>query len=344
MKKILLILILLPALARSAVLTVCASGCDHTSIASAYAAAGSTDIIEIQEDRTEGLTVNKNIAGLQSDTGARTWDNTGSGGSHTLIFTTGVTQAITVRNIILDHSSGNADTFRINGRSAGGKVFIQDVHLIHSSGSGSEVVNDIAAGNAVDNMVFERVTFEGNGADDNFRSTAGTTAGMYRFQSCWFNDGDISIRIPVSTSNIVAKVYNCTISNAAIGMSLGQRGDFQNNVFVNNADDLSLTGASEDVADFSTNAFEEQTDTGGFGADNIFGIVDTDNFTDPDAGDFTVKGIASPIYNSGVTLVTVLDDLLGVSRPQNGVYDIGSYEGVFKFLILDTDRTRRGIR
>jgi len=52
---------------RAATITVCASGCDETTIGDAVTAAGATDIIEIQENRTETISLSKNIAAITSD-------------------------------------------------------------------------------------------------------------------------------------------------------------------------------------------------------------------------------------------------------------------------------------
>ncbi len=48
-------------------------------------------------------------------------------------------------------------------------------------------------------------------------------------------------------------------------------------------------------------------------------------FTDPGSGDYSVQS-GSPAVNAGTTVDFVTSDYLGISRPQEGVYDIGAYE------------------
>jgi parallel beta-helix repeat protein len=50
-------------------------------------------------------------------------------------------------------------------------------------------------------------------------------------------------------------------------------------------------------------------------------------FVNPAANDYRLKP-GSPAVNAGATLPQVADDLLGVKRPQGGLYDIGCYESM----------------
>lgn len=63
--------------------------------------------------------------------------------------------------------------------------------------------------------------------------------------------------------------------------------------------------------------------TGTTATNNLLGVNPL--FVNPAAGNFQIA-LGSPALNTGVTLVAVPTDILGVTRPQRGAYDIGAYE------------------
>jgi|SRR5215471_519293 len=63
--------------------------------------------------------------------------------------------------------------------------------------------------------------------------------------------------------------------------------------------------------------------TGTIVNNNLIGVDPL--FIDPTSGNFQIKD-NSPAYNQGISLNTVPTDILGVSRPQYSIYDIGAYE------------------
>jgi len=343
MRILLLLLVLLPAIARPAILTVCASGCDHTTIASAISAAGATDIVQLNENITEVVSLSKNIAEITSDNGARVWDGTGSGGSHTLSIGAGLTQAFKLHNLIIDHSSMGADTIALNGRAAGQAVTFEDLIIKHSSGTGQQLFREATSGIAADEVIFNRCEFIADSGDDCITNVSNTVVDAYTIKNCILRDGLMGYDSP-STTNAHVKFYNNTVVGNATGADVNLRGDFQNNIFANNTDDVVL-GANSDKADFITNAFEEQTDSGGFGSGNIFGITSNDEFADEGSNDFHLKAGAQSI-DAGTVIAVVTVDYDGVSRPQGSSYDIGAYEFIppDDFLMLDSDLARRGIQ
>ncbi len=308
--------------------TVCSSGCDFISIQTAIDDAGTADadIIELQENIVETVTLNVNIAAIRSDATRRTWDGTGSGSSHTLEFQDGLTQLVTITNIKLTHSSGNANVVKITSRAAGQKILFEGVEFDHSSTSSSTVIEDTNGGLAADEVKLNRCLITGTSGDTGFRSNASTIANAYEIKNSIFHGMARGIRFDGVTTNSVLTLFNNTIEGTGTqGFEVNSRGDFKNNVFANNTSDINFIGSSN-VADLVTNAFEQQTDTGGFGADNIFGITSTDEFVDETTDDFHVKNASSQIFNSGTTIGSVTEDFDQVSRPQGSDYDIGAYE------------------
>ena len=55
--------------------------------------------------------------------------------------------------------------------------------------------------------------------------------------------------------------------------------------------------------------------------------LDNDDFTNAGSADFSLL-VTSDAIDAGQTIAGVTDDIIGTSRPQNSVYDIGAYEYV----------------
>lgn len=296
--------------------TVCLSGCDFTTISAAIAASGASDIIEIQEDISEAVVLDSNIAQFQSDTGSRRWYNA----SHVLQLDNGLTQAVTVTGLVLDCTS-TSNAIKWTNVGSGGELHVIDCTLKSNGGDGFKEVVALTSSNKI---VFEKVIFDGySQTGDDGIDVDETEVGMLAVENCLFKDWSLDgVCQNGSTTNNVASILNCTIENCnQDGININSRATVTNCLFTNNTDDVDL-GGSADNADFTYCAFEEQTDDP-FGSNNIFGITSTDEYTNEGADDFTLKDTAQS-RNAG-TNTGLTDDLAGDSRPVDD-YDIGAYE------------------
>ena len=193
--------------------TVCSSGCDFISIQTAIddAETADADIIELKGNIVETVTLNVNIAAIRSDATRRTWDGTGSGSSHTLEFQDGLTQLVTITNIKLTHSSGNANVVKITSRAAGQKILFEGVEFDHSSTSSSTVIEDTNGGLAADEVKLNRCLITGTSGDTGFRSNASTIANAYEIKNSIFHGMARGIRFDGVTTNSVLTLFNNTI-------------------------------------------------------------------------------------------------------------------------------------
>ena len=315
MKKLLLILMLMPSLVNSITLTVCDPGCDFTSIAAAIAASGATDDIDLQENITEGAILN-----IFSSNGS-TWNETGGASSENFEIQSGLTQTLTLHD--LDWTGSAGAIIRWVSAGSGSQVIVEDCTVL----PGVDFMRQVATLTTTDQLIIRRNNSVGGARPFIRMQQAGvSTVLVYNNIVRDNTEGNGAIRIDTNSSNSVMRIYNNTFENNLRSIQTVQRGDYKNNLFANNTDDINVSG-SADLADFVTNAFEEQTDTGGFGSGNIFGITSTDEFTNEAADDFHLKGGANS-RNTGTDLSgTVDDDFDGKPRPLEGTHDIGAELG-----------------
>jgi hypothetical protein len=117
-------------------------------------------------------------------------------------------------------------------------------------------------------------------------------------------------------------VYNNTISNGNVGIvkSTGGIGYAQNNVLFNNNDDFAGAFALLDH-----NASDDGDGTNAISLGSSTAIWKA-TFTDYENGDFSIRNMASPLYNAGTPIISVTSDILGTPRPYYEAYDIGAFE------------------
>lgn len=306
-----------------AVLTVCSSGCDHTTVAAAIAAAGATDIIEIQESIDETVSLSKNIAEIRGTSTAIIWSHSSNTGGQVLSIQSGLTQAFLIRDITIQQNN-NGVGIRWSGIGSGSSVECRDMKFNQTGGLDALRVTSTMT--TVDQLFVQRCEFIGGaGSDAGIRIQAANSANTVRVQNCTFRDLIFGFRLDDTSTTSRTNIYNCTIENCGTGLQTNNRGDYKNNLFINNTSDINFLGSS-DVVDLVNNAFEEQTDTGGFGANNIFGITSTDEVVDEVNHDFHLKS-GSQSREAGFDLSGVFtDDFNGTTRPQETNFDIGALE------------------
>jgi hypothetical protein len=311
-----------------ATLTVCASGCDYTTLGAAVSAAAAIDIIELQVDVTENIAISKNITEICGTNSTITLNGTGNGAQDTLELQNGIQQLLTFRNLIINHSSGTARTIFISSINASGSLKFVDCEIKHTSGTESAYLfcqTNIHAGF----FTAERTAFYGNSTADAVVFNNATTASSIRFDNCGFFDhtgGGHGLELTASTANSVLTLNYCNFNNNGQGLDIDCASTVKNCIFTNNTTDLDVTGTNFNRADFDYCAFEEQTDDDvAWGANNIFGITSTDEYVDEGASNFQLKDTAQ-CKDAGVSVGGITLDFSNSTREVGSAPDIGYLE------------------
>jgi hypothetical protein len=166
-----------PPVAHAATITVCASGCDYTTIAAAIASANDSDTIDVQDaTHTEaGITVNENVI------------IRGQGESSTTV------QA---------HATEGSATDRVFTISSGNTVTIQDMTIRHG-----KITGNPAEGGGIKNdgtLTLQRVTVTANRAVGD-----SSTDGRYAYGGGIYNNGTLTVE-DSTISNNTAQGGNAT--------------------------------------------------------------------------------------------------------------------------------------
>lgn len=306
-------------------ITIGTSGQDYSTVSGAIAVAGILDTLELQTDVTESIYIGTNFAKLYSLNDSKI---TSTNNSALLQFGTGVTQLIAVEDIFLDKASGNNLVVSCYGLGTGGKLKFDNVDVRSSPGNNKNIMvfdNTFST----DGIILNRCNVHGENSNIQDCIWLGGTTNVNAFliTNCIIRGsgtGHAGVHSGDDTTVSILRLYNNTIVNNDMGLEIACTSDTQNNIFANNTDDLVLTDDA-DKSDFSYNSFEEQTDTGGFGSNNNFGITSSNEFIDESSNDYHLKSGAVS-RNDGNTLAIITEDFDGISRPQESYYCIGAYE------------------
>jgi hypothetical protein len=238
---------------------------------------------------------------------------------------------ITGNQVHHNHSAG----IHMNGdKSQGGDGIIsfaavsKNMIWENGTGGGSGINCD-----GVDNSVFSNNLLYSNHASgislyaiDGAHGSSGNK--VYNNTIVMASDGRFAINIPKSPAGKKNPVGNHIVNNILYTYNTSNvRGSeliFSASVsgFVSDynvvVDRMSYDGGSSVV---SLAVWRQKT------GQDVHSIVSTATslFVDPANNNFRLKS-GSPAINAGTVLPEVTDDLLGVSRPQGGLYDIGCYE------------------
>ena len=312
-----------------AILDVCTGGsCTYTTIAAAITAAAATDIIELRGDITENVALNKNVAEIRGDGNrTRTWTATSGGGTNaTFKIQSGLNQAFTLRDLNVTKSGGVADCINLNTSGASQTLTFINCFIGVTIAGTDVLVNDIGVLNT-GHVTLKQCDLSGDGSTGSTLwsgNSSNTTANSVRFENTVFRSGN-GLACNGSTANTVTEIYFCNIDANATGLILAHRAIIKDCIFTNNpTNDISLSGSGS-KGDFSYCEFETQTDTGGFGTGNIFGITSTNEYTDETTFDYHLKsGAQARGAGNSVSGITVDHD--GVTRAATP--DIGAFEFV----------------
>lgn len=154
-------------------------------------------------------------------------------------------------------------------------------------------------------------------------------------------------------SRVTAYLYNNTIySNGDRGIEVGTGGVSSGNLIKNNAvvdnsgapitifNTVGTSAATIQFNDFNgnggSNAVADQNSLSTIGSN----ITTAPGFMNAAANDFTISS-GGNLVNAGTTIAAVVDDYLGITRPQGAAYDIGAHEyassGATSPIIYTTD-------
>lgn len=305
------------SLAAPTIRTICLSGCDFTTVNAAEASSIAGDILEIQDNRTYNetwtpgsertlrngngstptvRTANFDMAGVGPITiiglGAVDDFTFTSGASHTIGYGGSNDLVLVVDNITADCTKGNNNTFQILG-SGDLTITVRNCNILGTGQSGFNITNTNASSTYVINTNYVHdvdnvgISFSGNAASS-------------------------------------LTVRENTIRNCTSGVALDSGDTMKHNLFQDNTTDIAGTPAK---ANYTFNLFEEQTDTGGWGASNVFATSIT--FTGIPTAIPTGWEMASNQANIDAGDTTgISPDIVGTTRPQGTDYDIGCFEPI----------------
>lgn len=319
------LLFLSPVVCGAVVRTVCASGCDHTTILAAETASADGDIIEIQDSRTydeswkpDGERTLRSVSGQTPTIDASTADIYSVDASAFLP----ANEAATVNGI--DHGLTIVST-RFENTNSGTSLTINDAVLKPRNEDHHAL--QIVSGTTT--VVINRCEIDGGSIATIRGVNYGDQTGKdVTINNCpFFNfDGTDAKAIVSSAGGTDAtkfKLINNTIANSTLGYSAASATTMTNNIFADNTDDILI---SDDFAksDATFNIFE-QADEGGFPASNFDGANIVVTFVAAGSDDFRLDAATTIAIDDGTTS-SVSDDFFQTSRPQGSAFDIGFHE------------------
>ena len=301
------------------------SGETYTTIASALAVSGPTDILELQENITENVTIATDLAEFTAVNSSIVWSGTSNGSLLGISF--GANTSFEIHDFQMSKSGGTGRLFALTAKDPATVITLTDLVFDRSSGASVDDIiwlNEMFASNT---FIIESCWFGGSAVD--YALTLGSANGStnaVKMYNCIINAGQTAgIHSSNTTGNKVFDIYNCVINNCAIGARFSCGADVQNCIFTNNTDDVNVTN-SGDVGDFSYCSFEEAlAGEGTWGSNCLHSINSLVEYNDESTNDFTLRPNVGSV-NTGNTLASVTRDYNGVSRPIDGSYDRGAYE------------------
>ncbi len=335
--RLMLALLFLAVQARAAILTVCPSGCTNTTIAAAYAAASSGDIIQLNEDIDSAVAITSQtytaktitIQGNTTTT-ARTWTYTGNSSGYTLRLagSSGNFGNICIRNLTMRNGNTSATNavIDIQNITAAGYLTITAATMYGCDNVDCGAIRN-SANTSLTGVLITNSDFIGNGTDSRLIfDSANTTADVWKIINTIFrNNTTVSsygtVAFIASTNNNVATIENCIFDNNYRGVGYGVSGPrmtITNCIFTRNSNaDLFESGQTWAV---SYSAFSSLTAHAGTG--NIFGINTANQFVNIGT-DYHPVSYAAGI-NTGLYIAETSPDKDGVTR--SDPEEMGPYE------------------
>lgn len=290
-----------PALAT---LTICASGCNVTTLANALATATTTpnSVIQVNDNSLTNTTqtfaaVNTSLT-LQGTSGPTTIARTGSGAMFSIAV--GLASPLTIRNLILSKTTSAANIITWTNLGVGSSFYFSGVTFIQSTDADSIQANKIfiTAGQlTLANCFFDSpgITTATNGslALAALDITTGSVVATNCIFRCTLGNAYVD-RTSVST-NAVVNFDHCSFVDSATGFTSKSAETVTNCLFTGNTTDLALT-APATFTEFTNSGFGQQA-SGGTGC--IFGLTTASTYTDKNNNYWI--GPQSGACNGGVT-------------------------------------------
>jgi parallel beta-helix repeat protein len=183
-----------------------------------------------------------------------------------------------------------------------------------SNGGGSVIVGNIIRNRQVDNSNHNGILYSANISKNSY----GINNLIYGYNlSSGACIRGSSVGVDVNIYLINNTIFSC---NDGISASDSNRLILFNNVAFNNTDDFAGTFTLLDH-----NASDDGDGTNAISLGSSTAIWKA-TFTDYENGDFSIRNMASPLYNAGTPIISVTSDILGTPRPYYEAYDIGAFE------------------
>jgi len=328
----------------AAVYTICPSGCDYTSIQSAYNAASTGDTLELRANLSENMTwaTAGKSCNITSQSGQRfTWDGAdNSGATFVLNNITTALSAWTISNVVMNHSSssgGNVIELK-GGGQVHPNVTIDNCVLMRTSTS--TVNNNIIVNtsswdtNTNDQVTINRTEIIGspycNGLSFLQANGGGNTQYTYNLTNCIMRNftGTMSAFYDdVPNQGLRVQAANCTFFNN--NNVLRSSGDYRNTVgFIKNCLFLGNTNDVYNLHDYMKPYFTYCAISGsGYGTGCQYNPALTEVMdASVSSPNLRLSSASVKCIDLGTNTGAPLVDFDNNARPFNAVTDIGAFE------------------
>ncbi len=298
--------------ARPELITVCASGCDQTTLAAAKTACVACTIRVTDGSQTDNfLTVDDNKILMLEGTGRGTTitsTNTTAG----VTITTGLTQAFVIRNVVLRKTTSAVAVVFWSGLGAGASVSLSNVYILQETTASGFVLGAVLNGTNLLNA--DRCTFHTTSTNGAFRiGGLIITGNTFYLKNCIFK-APIGTGFLNNTSVHVASIgtlaycdfVGCSTAYNSIGS-----GTVVNSILSGNTTDRNLTAPAA-TTDFSYCAYTNSNANPGTGS---ITITAARTFCDPT--NYYISP-ASQTLNAGVSIAGVTGTDIGLNGVLQG--------------------------
>ncbi len=303
----------------SATLTVCSSACSYTTLALAIAGAASGDTIQLQQNITEDITLDSfsKTLTITSDGTRRTWTNSSA---RNLYFTNTGGYNITIQNLDMVNTGGS-ETVLMN---QAGSLYFRNVKISNTTGSGKLVYMQNGG-----NMYFYQSELVGNALTPvgiQIASGVNYPSGVYAENTIFREIGNgNAVQCDQNSGSNMMYIYNCTFEGNKTAYNSLSAGLIKNSLFINNTDDVSVSGSGA-LTNFTYCGFSQQTTFSGT-TGNIFGLTPVNVVVNLSGHDLHLVCSGNSVVDAGTDMSAFYTvDKDGVTRPQGPAYDMGAYE------------------
>jgi hypothetical protein len=290
----------------------------YTTLATAYAAAGAADFIDIVAPITESLTINKNIAGIKSSNGS-TWTSPGSPNAK---IQSGLQQTFVISGLIIAGPGYGFEVESINascsfqllnnviskttnsviylnvGMPSANSIVI-DSNVLSASTPG-QLLLTFSNQDTPNSIIIKNNFVHSMTCDYVIKNTATSTNGILVYNNTFYVGtitGFFSLGAGVTTANVK--------NNYLYAASYSQPGGF-----------------GESFTNWKNNAFSGSK--GGTDATNLANVSAASALQNGPGGNYSTKP-GGPLIDAGIT-TGLNTSKNGVTRPAGAAYDIGAEE------------------